>query len=241
MSVTVAPGRASFVIYKDEPSSPIAATEDAVNSASAATNVLAVVTAGDKENLHPVTGRRPTPEEVLGKKRKTGALATKLLIASGKAVPEPQPTSKKRKLSVSSGLSSNRPAEKKEPRKEKRAASTARKTKAKTSTRVRKVTELPKVEEETQVEEVVAHRGQPEPNGTETVQASVDAKCYELTVLPLADVSKAFEQSPLPEEKLLEGDEEELPEDEVCDENGFSLLFGAERGIADRISSYSRR
>lgn len=213
--MTAAPARASFVIYKDEPSSPAATSEDVVDAADAATSVLAVVTAGDKENLHPVTGRRPTPEEVLSKKRKPGALATKLLIAVGKAIPEPHPTPKKRKLSVSSGL--NRPIENKDAKKEKRTPSTTRKSKAKPSGRVRKVAELPKVEEEVHVEEDAAPQERGEPGGAEAVQAAVDAKCYDLTVLPLADVSKAFEQSPPSEEKLIEGEEDELPEEEVCD------------------------
>lgn len=206
------PTRATFVIYKDEPSSPTSADSVAADAAAPTTTLLAVVTAGDKENLHPATGRRPTPEEVSGKKRKTGALATKLLIASGKAIPEPHPTPKKRKLSTSSGA--NRSVEKKEPKREKRATSTARKSKAKAPARVRKATELPKVEEEVQEEEA-ALREKPEQTGTEAVQAAVDAKCYDLTVLPLADVSKAFEQSPLPEEELVEEEEEEPSEDKV--------------------------
>lgn len=213
--MTAAAARVSFVIYQDEPSSPASSSEELTDSIHSVTTTLAVVTAGDKENLHPVTGRRPTPEEVLGKKRKTGALATKLLIASGKAAPELHSTPKKRKLSVSSGL--NRPIEKKEPKKEKRAGSISRKSsKIKAPSRVRKATELPKVEEELHVEEDATPQEKTEPGDTEAVQAAVDAKCYDLTVLPLADVSKAFEQSPPPEEKLVEDEEAEMSEDEVC-------------------------
>lgn len=218
------PARSTFVIYKDEPSSPTTTKEDVVDSATATVTTLNVVTAGDKENLHPVTGRRPAPEEASGKKRKTGALATKLLLASGKAIPEPHTTPKKRKLSVSSD--SNRPAEKREPKKERRAPSVTRKSRTKAPSRVRKHTELPKVEEDVHAEEEVVHLQKTEQNGSQAVQAAVDAKCYDLTVLPLADVSKAFEQSPPPDEKLVEvEDDEEVTEEEVCLSGGSRLSW----------------
>lgn len=212
--MTTIPTRARFVIYRDEPSSPTTDDKTTSTSASTAATVLAIVTAGDKENLHPLTGRRPTSEDASGKKRKTNALATKLLIAAGKGIPEPHTSPKKRKLSAV--LGSNRFVEKKEPKKEKRTMRASRTHKARASSRVQKATDLPRLDEEVRLEEEVAPREQTgTQDGSETVQATADAKCYDLTVLPLADVSKAFEQTPALEEKLVEGDEDDVSEDEV--------------------------
>ncbi|KAI0090131.1 hypothetical protein BDY19DRAFT_992363 [Irpex rosettiformis] len=198
--------RASFVIFKDEPSSPVKAKASARDTTST-TTVLAIVTAKDKENLHPITGCRSSTEDATVKKRKTaGVLATKLLKVSGKTVPESRPPPRKRKLSVSSDKSLPTD-EKLDAKKKKPATTTTRKHKPKVASRIRKVTELPKVEEEESVseEDFVKESSGVEPNSS---QAAVDSKCYELTVLPLADVSKAFESSPPPEEKVIDSDEE---------------------------------
>jgi len=204
-AATVCP---SFVIFKDEPSSPTRVDEE--ETVKSTTTVVAVVTAGDKENLHPVTGRRPSTEEVSDKKRKTGALATKLLKISSRAAPEPHPSPKKRKLSVSS--STNCLLEKKE----KRSASVTRRHKSKPAMRGRKtIAELPKVEEEVHAEvHEELHKPKDSPDKKDGIRASADSKCYDLTVLPLADVSKAFEQSPPPEEELVDGEESDVPQDE---------------------------
>ena len=188
--------RASFVIFKDEPSSPVKTKASAANTTSSTrtTAVLAIVTAKDKENLHPITGCRPSTEDAVAKKRKGGGvLATKLLKASGKTVCESSPSQRKRKLSVSSDKN-HHTNEKADAKKKKPTSVATRRPKVKSVNRVRKITELPKVEEEEAIVEEV-HTTESclvEPNNT---QAAVDSKCYELTVIPLADVSKAFESS----------------------------------------------
>lgn len=63
--------------------------------------------------------------------------------------------------------------------------------------RVRKATGLAKVDEE--VEEEKESEPAKEKGHRNISQAEVDSRCYELTVMPLADLSKAYEQSPPPE------------------------------------------
>ena len=172
------PRRATFVIYVDEPASLSSAAKGKSRALGTRTNLrVTIATAGDKENLHPLTGRRPNTDAVPGKKRKTTALATKLLVVPSKATAE----SKKRKLAGAVGEEK----EKKEKTKRTRKAS-----------RVVKAPELPKVDEE--AEEKVAEEQKEEKTLAEIVQASVDARCYDLTVLPLADVTEAYEHTGFP-------------------------------------------
>ena len=135
----------------------------------------------DKENYHPVTGERAGPSNI-GTKRKTTVLAIKVQ-------PEPatkskndkesdrEPEQKKRKASTSSTSKG----------KVKKNAKGTGSTKKSTSKRAaaRKVSPMPKLNEEEESEK--------EP----ITQADIDSRCYELTVKPLADVSQAYEETPL--------------------------------------------
>ncbi|KAI0687674.1 hypothetical protein BC835DRAFT_1419761 [Cytidiella melzeri] len=231
---TITP-RSRFVIFKDEPDTPVNVTQSEETSSSASsTTVLAIVTARDKENLHPVTGRRSSTEDAAAKKPKTRVLATKLLKVSRSDVPEPHPSPKKRRLFVSS--ETNRSSGNKEHKKEKRSSSVPRAHKTKQSSRSRKMTELPKVEEEEHVAGDRVEQGDLQ-TGSETGQAAADSKCYELTVLPLADVSKAFEQSPPPEERQEEpqaSQHEETAETSPSDEQSTKVT--PETPVADTVN-----
>ncbi|KAF7763465.1 hypothetical protein Agabi119p4_8002 [Agaricus bisporus var. burnettii] len=136
----------------------------------------------DKENLHPLTGQRAA--STTSKKRKTNVLAvkpsaplavkkaksTKLMKQAASGSPKKRKTSTealKVKVSV---------------KKSGKAGGTLRKSTTKRS--VRKVSELPPLEEELDV------NGREAEDGT---QASIDSRCYDLTVQPLADVSQAYE------------------------------------------------
>lgn len=188
--------RATFVIYQDEPApaaQPKSATPPPRKSSTAR---IEAVTAKDKENLHPLTGRRTSTDDSQGKKRKTAVLATKLLVTTNKTPKEPH-SPKKRKLSVSN--TSKGPVEKKEKKEkeqndDKKAAVNRRPLK---KNRARKATGLAKVDEE--VEEEKESQPAKEKDHRNISQAEVDSRCYELTVMPLADLSKAYEQSPPPE------------------------------------------
>ncbi|KAI0346143.1 hypothetical protein BDW22DRAFT_1388046 [Trametopsis cervina] len=204
--------RASFIVFKDEPSpSPKEAAK--LEATVSASSVLAIVTAKDKENLHPLTGRKSQNEDTSLKKSKTSALATKLLVASGKALPEPHASPKKRRLSTSSDTS--RPSVKREAKKEKRASSLPRKLGAKPSGRTRRTIDLPKVEEEDALEAEKVADEKASREEEEATQAIVDSKCYDLTVLPLADVSQAFEQAP-PLETSVEVEKEAVHDAETA-------------------------
>jgi hypothetical protein len=188
-----APRRATFVIYMDKPefsnSSPRVASK---TLGPHRTIRVTIATAGDKENLHPLTGRRPNVDD-LGKKWKATALATKLLIVSGKSAQE----LKKRKLAVAA----NGPSEEKKKAKKTRGSSRAVST-----------IQLPKLEE---IEEYEGRDKEAEWEVEKVSQAAVNARCYELTVLPLADVSEAYEQAPPPKH---------LPDEQEASENKVTLV-----------------
>lgn len=184
--------RATFVIYQDEPAPAAQPKSVTPPPRKSTTSRIEAVTAKDKENLHPLTGRRTSTDDTQGKKRKTAVLATKLLVTTNKTAKEPH-SPKKRKLSVSN--TSKGPVEKKEKKEkeqndDKKAAVNRRPTK---KSRARKATGLAKVDEEVEEEK------ESEPGHRNISQAEVDSRCYELTVMPLADLSKAYEQSPPPE------------------------------------------
>lgn len=195
--------RATFVIFKDEPSEPspvkVKAPVDQQTPSTATTTALAVATAKDKENLHPTAGRRSSGDEAAQKRKSGAVLTTKVLKAPSKSLSEPHPIPRKRKLSVTD---KNRPLGENVEVKKKKPASTStasRKHKPKPASRIRKVSELPKVEEEVATEEGNAENSlQAQPKNP---QAAADSTCDELTVLPPADVSTAFEPSLSLEEK----------------------------------------
>lgn len=185
MAITTA-RRAGFVVYRDEPQAPSKAAS--LTSTTRTHSRVTLFSASDKENLHPLTGRRPASENQSGKKRKTNALTTKLLIATGKVLAAPTSPKKRKLVSPTEG-----PVDKKEKR-EKRTINSRR---LQRTNRVHKATDLPKLDE------VVEEDGEEEMANdrllVKITQAAVDARCYELTVLPLANLSKAYEQISPPE------------------------------------------
>ncbi|THH16123.1 hypothetical protein EW146_g4465 [Bondarzewia mesenterica] len=187
----------SFTVFRDEPSEPCTKPKkpctDLLTTVSMgpANAVLPSVTTSEKENLHPVTGLRTTyNSDSQTKKRKNSALATKLLAppVSKKQKetdePESKPEAKKRKVS-STGAKAKLASSRKDGK-----VSVLNRKGAGILNKRRKVVELPKVEEEFEVRRV-----EKEAEGAQKTitQASIDSKCYDLTVTPLADVSKAYD------------------------------------------------
>jgi hypothetical protein len=123
----------------------------------------------DKENFHPVTGERAGYSNNTGsKKRKTSVLSNKVQPPST-AKKDAQPE-KKHKASTSTKGKVKRYG---------KPTVTARKGTSK-RTISRKVSPMPRLNEE---EEATKDR---------ITQVNIDARCYELTVQPLADVSQAY-------------------------------------------------
>ncbi|KAJ3559391.1 hypothetical protein NM688_g377 [Phlebia brevispora] len=178
MSTVIA--QATFRIYRDKPSShPQSKSEAFVSSKLSRTRRLVEISsAADKENLHPVTG---LPARILtssSKKRKTDVLTTKLL-----AIAETPSSPKKRKVLASSSqhvFATVKSA--------KQRGTNSRHTKSSKALRLHRRTELPHVDEVNEAGEAVRAVTRLSPE-------AVDARCYELTVLPLADISEAYETS----------------------------------------------
>ncbi|OSX61000.1 hypothetical protein POSPLADRAFT_1081701, partial [Postia placenta MAD-698-R-SB12] len=129
----------------------------------------------DKENINPATGQRASSEP-LAKKRKTNVLATKLHVP---------PPAKKQKESKE-----GRKRARSDTKKVKRSSSFKR-TNSSAPSRARRSPSLPRLPE-------VAEEVETDKAPLALSQAQVDARCYELTVMPLADLSKAYEQAPSP-------------------------------------------
>jgi hypothetical protein len=164
----------TFVVFQDEPSDPLPTVKtDVIPSPSSLFFEPAFpllpptpVTNAEKENLHPVTGARSgTVTDIQSKKRKNGVLATKFHLP---------PTTKKQRDSDQ----------------DRRKLQTIATTSFKPS-KGGKVAG-PGPSDLSIVEEVA----EPELRDRDkaTNQAEVDSKCYDLTVSPLADVSRAFDQ-----------------------------------------------
>ena len=194
--VTASMSLRSFTVFQDTPANDILhhqATSDSPlllspssNSVTqtAATSLAHLVSTAEKENVHPLTGERAGPSFNNSKKRKTSVLVTKVHMPLGtkkqKESQELKPETKKRKSSSSSAPKG---------KKDGKGSGSARKTAKKSS---RRVSPMPKVDEE-------AGAGK-ERERERITQADIDSRCYELTVQPLADVSRAYEQSPTFEE-----------------------------------------
>jgi hypothetical protein len=136
----------------------------------------------DKENFHPATGQRAA--STTSKKRKTNVLTVKpsapltvKKVKSIKTMNLATSTSPKKRKAPSEALRS-----KTSVKKSGKTSGTVRKSTSKRLTR--KAPELPPVNEE------LNGNGQKAEDGT---QASIDSRCYDLTVRPLADVSQAYE------------------------------------------------
>ncbi|KIK91481.1 hypothetical protein PAXRUDRAFT_830812 [Paxillus rubicundulus Ve08.2h10] len=168
----------SFTVFQDTPTPQPRndSHEGVILSLSETAAILLSTPAIEKENLHPVTGERAGPASGSeAKKRKTGALATKqLVVSSSKKQKEHKPDSKKSRKPLSSVG--------------KPKSSDGRKSSSKTSRSSRRASPLPPVEEEQELKR--------QPARLSGSQAGIDSRCYELTVLPLADVSEAYEASP---------------------------------------------
>lgn len=198
----MAPAVRSFSVYRDDDEGLSAQAESSAaldkNLPPVPSFILPsvaaslIVFAPDKENINPATGLRANAEQS-GKKRKTGVLAVKSQIPpkkKHKESKEPKETkplkekdSKKRAASSATKARSSSSGEKKA----KRPLASRKNT---GPSRNRRSPSLPRVVEEEDTEQAL------------DPQAVVDAKCYELTVSPLADVSQAFEQAPSFEDSL---------------------------------------
>ncbi|KAH0835925.1 hypothetical protein J3R83DRAFT_9823 [Lanmaoa asiatica] len=169
----------SFTVFQDTPSELPQSHHDSdvraltLSATDAAATLLSTLAAIEKENLHPVTGQRAGP--TVGseaKKRKTSALATKVLIVpSSKKHKELKGEQKKMRKPLSSAG---------KPR-----TSDARKSSSKSTRSSRKASPLPPVVEEQEL--------QRRPARLSISQIDIDSRCYELTVSPLADVSEAYD------------------------------------------------
>ncbi len=192
--------RASFSIFRDEPSPPQpksqARRQTAPNTpTSPITNRVVTTCTNEKENVDPLTGQPPSIEQKLAKKRKTGGVLAAKIVLSTKSQKETQPEPKKRRI-VSKG--------KPRAEKEKKVLSSRKER----SSRIRKASDLPRVEEEATEEVEDKER---------VAQALADARCYELTVMPLADVSEAYSPLVAPEDEV-DGEEKgtQKPNSKVC-------------------------
>ena len=195
----------SFIVFKDEPeetpaqvvslkssseegvlsvlASPTKPTNPSALTVQASTGPL-LIFCPDKENIDPLTGSRALSEQSLGKKRKT-ALIVKAQPPSPSKKPRPL-AEKPTKKSSSSKSKSRSSTEKKAKRS---SATTSKRT---SSSRTRREPSLPRLAEET--EEVA--------EAAPLNQDAIDAKCKELTVLPLADISEAYEQATTKEDAV---------------------------------------
>ena len=202
---------AAFVIYKDEPQQgPPSKQPKAVPSATRNSSRIIPLSKSDKENLHPLTGRKPLNEVNSLKKPKTNALATKIIIATGKALVDAT-SPKKRKLVP--------PLEHTTVKKDKRDKRTTGSRKVHRPSRARNVIELARLDEIAEEEGDQDAEEHPLMKATET---AANARCYELTVLPLADLSKAYEQ--LSSSELI-AQRESSPDSEVCTTDYTPRLF----------------
>lgn len=145
-----------------------------LNLTTTSSNAAGSQVALDKENFHPVTGERAGHSNNSGsKKRKTSVLATK--VQSPSTTKKDAQPEKKHKASTASTSTKG---------KVKRYGKTTVTARKGTSKRTisRKVSPMPRLNEE---EEAKKDR---------ITQVDIDARCYELTVQPLADVSQAYEE-----------------------------------------------
>jgi len=185
----------NFVVFQSEsPTSSLVATADKLSTRQASevdappdavAVAVSAVFSPEKENVHPVTGELPRAgsSETKTKKRKPGALATKSYAPVKKKLKEPKETkseAKKQKASTSTEIKVKKPANRKG---------------SKNSGSSRKTSEalLPKVNEDQEAEDSASLC-----EAVRILQADIDSRVYELTVKPLADVTRAYDhESPV--------------------------------------------
>ncbi|KZT65294.1 hypothetical protein DAEQUDRAFT_814367 [Daedalea quercina L-15889] len=175
----------SFVVFRDDttpsPTSSVSSLpeiDSALRSTSPSPSIG--VSAPDKENVNPVTGRKaPIDPLTKSKKRKEDVLSTKAYAPTVKKAKDTK-TGRSFGTNISSKKTSAQPSKR---------TSTSRRN---TTSRSRRTPPLPPVDEDQETEAGVSNI----PEGQLLSQTEIDARCYELTVLPLADLSKAYEQAP---------------------------------------------
>ncbi|TFK49161.1 hypothetical protein OE88DRAFT_1737357 [Heliocybe sulcata] len=178
----MAPRKSAFTVFVDENSVAESSTTKVAskggvlrssttsitsNSISTITTLASLAAEHEKENIDPLTGLRAGAPAVKGKKRKA-ALAPK-------AIQPPQPLQCKPVKAIKEVEKKKKPVKSKESAVKSKGSKT-RKPKASKS----RSPSLPVVAEDCEAEGRV-----------EVVDA--DTRCYELTVLPLADVTQAYE------------------------------------------------
>lgn len=160
----------SFTVFQDTPSQDTLTHHDPLARADTAATLLSTLAAIEKENLHPVTGQRAGPTTGSEtKKRKTAALATKVLLVPAPKKHKEEPKKTRKPLG---SLAKPRRVD-------------AKKSTSKSSRSSRKTSPLPPVAEE--------HELLRQPPRLSVSQLDIDSRCYELTVSPLADVSEAYD------------------------------------------------
>ena len=163
----------AFAVFRDEPEAP---SIDNICDPRATTITVPppsgplLVYAPDKENVDPTTGSRVIAEQGLCKKRKTALVAKSQPVSPSK---KPRPLAEKPVKKTSSKSRST-------DKKPKRVSAPKRST-----TRTRKESREPSLPR-------LAEEGE---ESQSLEQIVIDAKCKELTVLPLADISEAYEQA----------------------------------------------
>ena len=185
----------SFSVFVDTPlpepkSQPVGKSNPltSVDVDGAVSTILGLVAFTNKENLDPITGERLNPEA--SKKRKSSIVGLKGL-AEGKVkdTPDSQPDAKKRKASGPALRTRSASTSAIPVKKSSKPASTSAGSNKRPVRKTRRAP-MPKLEEE---EAEVQGKTLEEPVSPILSQAQVDTKCKDLTVLPLADVSEAFE------------------------------------------------
>lgn len=195
-SFTVFQDSSTEILQPDRPSEalPLAVAVPATDATATLVSTLAAI---EKENLHPLTGERTGPASCSeSKKRKTAVLSTKLLVDLSKKQKEhkSESTKKQRKQPSLSGKSKSSDARKSSQSKRRRSP--------------RKASPLPSVQEEPDVRR--------EPSRLDITQATINSRCYELTVSPLADVSEAYETVSQSEQDSPSDDERPVKQTAPC-------------------------
>ncbi|KAL6306368.1 hypothetical protein BKA93DRAFT_774333 [Sparassis latifolia] len=180
----------AFTIFRDDapPSEVETSAEVATPSPMRAIAPLnassLIVFRPDKENIDPLTGLRSNTE-LSSKKRKTNVLATKIHAPPLSKKAKESKDSKNRVEKTTSAARVRVVADKKRGG-SKRVGGAG-------PSRARRSPSLPRVVEE--VDERTDRDG--------VSQGAINSRCYELTVLPLADISEAYEAVPSLEADLV--------------------------------------
>ena len=169
--------RPSFKVHKDRDART--STGGGIEASALTARALAITSTVNKENVDPKSGLPVRKPSSSCKKRKGDALAPKAVISKESAL------TKKRKLAVTSQTHA---AEK----------TMGHKSRPGNSMRCRGPPSLPVVDEESDADVLARQHIKDTPLSLSP--EVIDAHCYELTVLPLADISEAHECSSSDEE-----------------------------------------